>query len=97
MDLDRDSDEPLYLQLYTLLRCAIEDGTYPPGRPIPSIERLVQETGLAVMTVRKSARMLADEGYVRIRPGKGTYVIRKPGSLPVPEPYMQGAEHWYDR
>ena len=72
--IDFDSPEPRYLQLAELIRTRIHDGRYRPGTAIPSIERLRQELGLSVMTIRKAVKLLAAEGQVRVVPGKGTYV-----------------------
>ncbi len=72
--VDHESDEPPYLQLADILRGQIERGEIPPRRPLPSLTRLVQETGLAKGTIRKAIQVLADEGLVRIRPGWGTFV-----------------------
>jgi len=74
VDIDHASPEPVYLQLADIIRGRIEAGKYPPMTPVPSIERIRQETGLAVMTIRKGIRLLADEGWVRLVPGKGTFV-----------------------
>jgi len=73
--VDHDSDEPPYLQLAAILRAQIEQGEIPPRRPLPSLTRLVQETGLAKGTIRKAIQVLVDEGLVRVRPGWGTFVV----------------------
>lgn len=65
-----------YVQLANLLRERIRPGEYPPGRAIPSVERIRQETGLAVKTIRRATRVLEDEGLVVIRPGWGTFVAK---------------------
>jgi GntR family transcriptional regulator len=70
-DLDRP-DVPRYIQLAELLRKRIDDGTYPPR--IPSEVTLVQETGFARDTVRKSVALLVDEGRLYIVRGLGTFV-----------------------
>lgn len=72
--VDHASPEPVYLQLADIIRGRIEDGRYPPDTPVPSIERIRQETGVSVMTIRKGIGVLAAEGWVRIVPGKGTFV-----------------------
>ena len=74
VEIDHDSHEPYYRQLADIIRGRVETGRYPPGSLIPSIERIRQETGLSVMTIRKGIRLLADEGVVLLVPGKGTFV-----------------------
>lgn len=77
VDLDRDSEVPLYRQIAALLRADIEAGVYPPGKPIPSVKSIEQDTGCTHVTVRKGIALLADEGLVTVVPGKGTFVARR--------------------
>lgn len=77
LEIDDRSREPSYLQLAAQLRERIRDGRYPPGALLPSITQLTGETGLSVQTVRRGIAVLADEGYVVIVPGRGTYVTEK--------------------
>jgi GntR family transcriptional regulator len=72
--IDHDGPEPVYLQIADIIRGRIVSGRYPPGAPVPSIERIRQETGVAVKTARHGIAILAAEGYVRIVNGKGTFV-----------------------
>ena len=77
MTIDHEGKTPVYLQLAAILREAIERGDYPPGRRLPSENTLLQEYGLARGTVRKAARVLADEGLVEVVPGRGVYVTER--------------------
>jgi GntR family transcriptional regulator len=74
--IDHEADEFPYLQLARLLRERIASGEYPPGRAIPSVERIRQETGLAVKTIRRAIGLLEEEGLVVVRPGWGTFVAK---------------------
>jgi DNA-binding GntR family transcriptional regulator len=67
----------LYQQIADLLRADIEAGVYPPGAMIPAISTIIQETGCTHVTVRKGIGILASEGLVVVRPGKGTFVARR--------------------
>ncbi len=78
MSIDHDGPVPVYRQLAAILREAIERGDYPPGRPIPSENRLAQEHDLARVTVRKAIRLLMDEGLVQGVQGRGVYVTEQP-------------------
>ena len=71
--IDLLSREPSYLQLASILRARIESGEIPPGGALPSLTYLVQETGLAVGTVRKAIKVLADDGLVVTVPGRGSF------------------------
>jgi DNA-binding GntR family transcriptional regulator len=77
-DLDHDSAVPVYRQVAAILRDRIADGTYPPGRRLPSVTGLVQEFGIAQLTARKALRVLVDQGLAEMSPGMGTYV-KTPG------------------
>ena len=75
--IDTFSREPSYLQLAAILRARIESGEIPPEGALPSITYLVQETGLAVGTVRKAIKVLADEGLIVTVPGRGSFAVRR--------------------
>ena len=77
LEIDDRSREPSYLQLAAQLRERIRDGRIGPGDALPSITQLTGETGLSVQTVRRGIAVLADEGYVVVVPGRGTYAADK--------------------
>lgn len=76
--IDYESPVAVYRQVAAILRQRIEDGTYAPGRRLPSITGLVQEFGIAQLTARKALHLLVEEGLAEMSPGMGTYV-RAPG------------------
>jgi GntR family transcriptional regulator len=76
-DIDPLAPEPSYVQLAAILRGQIESGDIQPRQPLPSITYLVGETGLAVGTVRRAIKVLADEGLVMTVPGRGTYATAR--------------------
>lgn len=78
MAIDPLGEIPVYVQLCAILRDRIASGDLEVGRPLPSLVQLVQEYGVARGTAAKSVRVLVDEGLVRIVPGKGAFVIKKP-------------------
>jgi DNA-binding GntR family transcriptional regulator len=69
-----NSDPRAYRQMADTLRTGIADGTYQPGRPLPSITTIAQRTNHARATVSKALRILESEGLVRRYPGLGYYV-----------------------
>ena len=75
--IDTHSPEPSYAQLARQLRDAITSGEISPREPLPSIQHITGETGLAVGTVRRAIAVLVAEGYAYTVPGRGTYA-RKP-------------------
>jgi GntR family transcriptional regulator len=75
MEIDHQGEEPIYLQLAGILRRQVASGELQPGRPIPSEQTLMQRYGVARGTARKAVGLLRDEGLVRFRFGRGTFVV----------------------
>ncbi|RKT53064.1 winged helix-turn-helix domain-containing protein [Saccharothrix australiensis] len=78
METEAADGRPAYQQLADALRRAIAAGTYAPGDQLPTMSELAEKHGIAVMTVRESIKMLASEGLVIARQGKGVFVLRTP-------------------
>ncbi len=74
MSIDHLGQEPVYLQLAAVLREMISSGQIQPRHPLPSINTLMQEHGVAKGTVEKAFRVLREEGLVATVPGRGVYV-----------------------
>jgi DNA-binding GntR family transcriptional regulator len=74
VQIDHGAAEFPYEQLAAQLRGRISSGEYAPGSKLPSIDDIVASTGLSPMTIRRAFRVLADDGLVRIVPGRGTFV-----------------------
>jgi DNA-binding GntR family transcriptional regulator len=70
------SEVPIYQQLATILRDQIRDGRLQPGQILPSEQTLMQEHEISRDTVRKSVRLLVEEGLVVRVQGKGSFVRR---------------------
>ncbi len=75
--IDFDGPVPLWRQVADVIRARIDDGTYRPGRAIPSLVKLTAEFGVAQMTVLKAVRALKEEGILTGTPGRGTYVTER--------------------
>lgn len=73
LSVDRDSGVPAYLQIAGQLRAAIVAGEIS-GR-LPSARTVSQETGTGMVTARRALRVLAEEGYVRVTNGLGTFTV----------------------
>ena len=63
-----DGPLPRYAQLAELLRQRIVRGIWPKGHKLPSIEALMQEFGIARVTVRQAVDLLARDGRRWRRP-----------------------------
>lgn len=75
MKIDNDAPEHPYVQLAALLREQIKAGKIGPR--VPSITELAEESGLAAATVKRSLRLLQDEGLIYTVPGRGTFVTKR--------------------
>lgn len=75
----------LYRKLYQNIKQEIEEERYPVGSKLPDESELRAQYGVSAITVKKAFGMLADEGYVRRIPGKGTFVKAKEIARPEEE------------
>ncbi|AHH17606.1 transcriptional regulator, GntR family [Nocardia nova SH22a] len=71
---------PASRQVANELRRAITSGELAPGDQLPSERALAESHGVARNTAREAIRILAEEGLVTARHGKGVFV-RKPQRL----------------
>lgn len=63
-----------YAALAAALRARIVGGEWPPGTALPAEERLAAEHGVALGTLRRALELLADDGLIDRRQGRGTFV-----------------------
>ena len=63
-----------YAALAGALRHRIVDGEWPPGAALPAETRLAVEHGVALGTLRRALELLAEQGLIERRHGKGTFV-----------------------
>lgn len=64
----------LYLKLYETLKNEIENGVLAPGDRLPAEDELRARFHVSTITIKKSLSMLAEDGFVRRVPGRGTFV-----------------------
>jgi GntR family transcriptional regulator / MocR family aminotransferase len=82
--VDRESDLPLYRQLYGRLRAAILAGEIPRGMRLPSTRTIASELGVSRNTILNVYDQLRAEGFVDGQAGSGTRVAM---ALPTHLPY----------
>lgn len=75
MGFDLEGADPLYIQLADELGRRILNGTYPPGRRIPSAADLCDEFSVSRQTANSALKLLKERGLVRGVPGRGTFVV----------------------
>jgi DNA-binding FadR family transcriptional regulator len=62
------------------LRAQLVAGTYPPGRKLPTENRLAERFGVSRTVVREALAALAADGLVKARQGAGVFVIAQPSA-----------------
>ncbi|HWQ30907.1 MAG TPA: PLP-dependent aminotransferase family protein [Negativicutes bacterium] len=68
---------PYYLQISSLIRDKIIDGTLPEGERLPAERELAAILKVSRTTAINAYRNLEEKGYVEIRKGSGTYVCSR--------------------
>jgi len=74
IQLDRDSNTPLYIQLYWHLKNLIKEGVLRHNQKLPSIRKMATELGVNNVTVVNAYRQLEKEGLAYTKIGSGTYI-----------------------
>ncbi|MEU7984168.1 GntR family transcriptional regulator [Streptosporangium canum] len=65
---------PLYQQIADEVAERIRRGGFRPNRAIPSEKMLMEQYGVAKVTIRNAVAFLRDQGWVFTVPHRGTYV-----------------------
>ena len=86
-ELIRESDTPLFRQLYLQLRAAILSRRLRPGTKLPSTRELAAQLGVSRSAAVAAYEQLLAEGYTAGRHGSGTYI-----SPDLPEPIEGGPQ-----
>ena len=76
--LDKDSQTPLYHQIYDQIVSLVRDGLLAPGERISSVRNLARDLDVSVTTVFNAYDMLAAKNIIERRSGSGTYITQHP-------------------
>lgn len=87
MQLNKNSKDPMYIQLYMQLKERIENGEYNDDQRLPAIRAVAQQLGINNSTVINAYKLLESSGYAYSRPGSGTYIMRISKSKESPSEY----------
>ena len=74
---------PKYHQIYMVLREQLAEGRFAAG--LPGELKLVQQFGVARVTVRKALERLAADGLIERKPGRGTTPRLAPAAAAPPQ------------
>jgi len=92
VELDLQSEEPIYMQLADQLIEGIASGQLRPGEPLPSVRSLAADLGINLHTVNKAYNVLKQEGFLEVHRKKG--VIIQPGAMPaITESFLAKLDH----
>ncbi|HZT05685.1 MAG TPA: response regulator [Chloroflexota bacterium] len=71
---------PRSRRVYEEIRRKIIDEVWPPGQQLPSHAELSVAFGVAPMTLRHALTALADDGFISLQHGRGTFVQTGPST-----------------
>ena len=84
IELDRESADPLYLQIVRAVGDGIRKGRIKAGDPLPGTRALAETLGVNRTTTISAYRELEAEGWIVSRPDRGSFVADSP-PLPATE------------
>ena len=71
------SNVKIYEQVADLLLEQIKTGEYEVGDKLPSIQKLAQNYGVSVASIREALNALRCIGVIEIKQGYGTFIKQK--------------------
>jgi GntR family transcriptional regulator/MocR family aminotransferase len=71
---DKESDKPLYMQLYEYIKTEITSGLLKPDSKLPSIREASSMLKLSKTTIENAYSQLVAEGYIENFPKRGYFV-----------------------
>lgn len=74
LTISEDDDRPLYRQVAASVRRAVATGALEPGASLPPTRQAAGALGVNPETVQRAYRLLADDGLVVSRVGRGTRI-----------------------
>lgn len=87
IQLDFETDQPIYLQLVEQIIAGIARGELVPGERLPSVRNLAADIGINMHTVNKAYQELRQREFIQIHRQRGV-VIHPNGPPPADEMYI---------
>jgi DNA-binding transcriptional MocR family regulator len=87
IELNRNSAQPLYVQLAQDIQRRIRSGALPAGARLPTVRELAQQLGVTRLTIHSAYSELQAGGWVEATVGRGTFVAEQsaaPSTLAQP-------------
>ncbi|MBU2512515.1 PLP-dependent aminotransferase family protein [bacterium] len=88
LSLDRDGDNPLYVQIREEIRKQIDQRQLSVGDKLPTVSQFAKEIGVTQATIRRAYEDLIKEGLLGSHVGRGTFVCDPSRSL-SPKPVKE--------
>ncbi|MGA3294576.1 MAG: GntR family transcriptional regulator [Candidatus Acidiferrales bacterium] len=82
--IDLASPRPVYEQIVSGLRALLVAGEFAPAEQLPTVRQLALDLGVHHNTVAEAYRVLADEGWLDLRRGRGAVVLDRREPKPTP-------------
>lgn len=73
--IDKESESPIYIQLYEQLKAYISDGTLSEDFRLPPIRSFAESLAVNSITVVNAYKLLENDNLVYKKAGSGTYVM----------------------
>ena len=90
LEIDCNSDEAFYVQLYHQIIIGIATSRLQEGDTLPSVRQLADEVGINMHTVNKAYSLLKQEGYIRLDRRYGAVIAVDADKLKAMEDMKQG-------
>lgn len=74
LDIDKNSNEPMYIQVYEGIKNLIENNAFKPDEKLPPIRELANKLDVNNITVVNAYKLLEQKGYVYSKVGSGTFI-----------------------
>ncbi|HUI83056.1 MAG TPA: GntR family transcriptional regulator [Candidatus Binatia bacterium] len=93
LQINLDSEVPVYRQIVDGIRILLVEGKLAPGSELPPVRRIALDLGIHFNTVAEAYRILADEGWLDLRHGRGATVLRRDTPLAANAGRVQEFRH----
>jgi GntR family transcriptional regulator len=87
VELDLQSEVPIYTQLVEQLIEGMANGQLKPGDPLPSVRSLAADLGINLHTVNKAYQVLKQDGFLQVHRKQG--VVVQTGGMPGVTPEFE--------